>query len=433
MRVPRVEPMRSTTTNLLAPNGTNETTLMLRVLAFAATLTIALAALRTVRAAQVFVVSARSTGELWRIEDANGDRDALDIGERMLWASGFNSPQGMTSNGRVVYVAEEGFADGSNQVVRLLDVNGDADALDVGERSIWLNGLDDPADVSYDGSAWFLSEVDEEQIFRLTDVNDDGDVLDIGERALYADDIGAPQHILTQSGSLIVPSFTGDQINRLRDANNDGDALDVGENNVVIVQNFGGLAGVLDDGAGGFFFTSLAVDAVYHARDVNGDSDMLDIGEVLPYADPVYGWLNDPTGLVATATGFLLADSLNNQIKLVHDLNGDGDALDFGDVIVFADGIVRPHDIVALQITPPSDFNIDGNVDVADYVAWQKLGGTSAQYYAWTSTFGETAVTSGTSNGTVPEPDGAALFWTLAAAALGWKSAGRTSHARCAV
>jgi hypothetical protein len=49
-----------------------------------------------------------------------------------------------------------------------------------------------------------------------------------------------------------------------------------------------------------------------------------------------------------------------------------------------------PNEVV-LTVTGGSlagDFNLDGTVDAADYVAWRKNGGTLAEYQAWTSTFG---------------------------------------------
>jgi hypothetical protein len=52
------------------------------------------------------------------------------------------------------------------------------------------------------------------------------------------------------------------------------------------------------------------------------------------------------------------------------------------------------------------DFNVDGVVDAADYVAWRKNGGTLAEYQAWTSSFGM-STGSGAGHGrsaAVPEP-----------------------------
>ena len=346
------------------------------------------------RAGQPYVVSELLNGHIWRIEDSNGDGDALDLGERTLWGDGFTQAHGMAADSRAVYVVEAGLPSGSNQIVRLSDANGDGDALDVGERTIWLDGLDLPRDISFGAAGTgYLSETNNGQIWRLVDENNDGDVLDVGEKILFADGISGPQWNVPQAGSLLVAAYIGDQIHRLTDLNGDGDALDVAEN-LVITPNFQEPIGIMDDGAGGFFFTTIAPDTVYHAQDTNGDGDMLDVAEVLSYADPVYGLLNGPFGLTAfDAGGLLLADFVNNQVKLVRDRNGDGDALDLGDVVFFADGINLPIDIVALPFGLPGDYNNNGVVDAADYVVWRKGVGvapTPANYNIWRAHFGET-------------------------------------------
>jgi hypothetical protein len=286
----------------------------------------------------------------------------------------------MAADSRAVYVVEAGLPSGSNQIVRLLDANGDGDALDVSERTIWLDGLDVPRDITFGAAGTgYLSETNSNQVWRLVDENNDGDVVDIGEKTLFAEGISGPQWIAPQAGALLVAAYIGDQIHRLADLNGDGDALDVAEN-LVITPNFQEPIGIMDDGAGGFYFTSIAPDTVYHARDSNGDGDMLDVGEVLSYADPVYGLLNGPFGLAEFDDGgFLLSDFFNSQVKLVRDANNDGDALDLGDVVLFADGITQPIGIVALPIGLPGDFNRDGTVDAADYVVWRNAAGAGVR------------------------------------------------------
>jgi hypothetical protein len=128
---------------------------------------------------------------------------------------------------------------------------------------------------------------------------------------------------------------------------------------------------------------------------------------VLSYADSVYGLLDGPCNMVAyEGGGFLLTDSNNNQVKLVRDINGDGDALDLGEVVLFADGINAPVDIVALTLGLPGDYNGDNVVNAADYIVWRKTDGAPAGYNAWRANFGATA-SSGTGamvGAAVPEP-----------------------------
>jgi hypothetical protein len=57
--------------------------------------------------------------------------------------------------------------------------------------------------------------------------------------------------------------------------------------------------------------------------------------------------------------------------------------------------------------TAPGDFNADGAVNAADYVAWQKLFGTSPGYLEWRQNFGETG---GAGASPAPEPAATVLF-----------------------
>jgi hypothetical protein len=71
----------------------------------------------------------------------------------------------------------------------------------------------------------------------------------------------------------------------------------------------------------------------------------------------------------------------------------------------------------------PGDFNGDGKVDAADYVVWQKNGGTQADYDLWRANFGRMAGSGaasaasasrtppqGWSSSAVPEPSSAVLI-----------------------
>ncbi|MCI0333103.1 MAG: proprotein convertase P-domain-containing protein [Planctomycetes bacterium] len=63
---------------------------------------------------------------------------------------------------------------------------------------------------------------------------------------------------------------------------------------------------------------------------------------------------------------------------------------------------------------PAGDYNGDGVVDAADYVAWRKNDGTQAGYNGWRMNFGETVGGAGaaaSANAAVPEPWSSALIW----------------------
>ena len=71
------------------------------------------------------------------------------------------------------------------------------------------------------------------------------------------------------------------------------------------------------------------------------------------------------------------------------------------------------------------DFNGDGRVDAADYIAWRKTDGTPAGFNAWRTHFGQTtgsgAAATGTANpsiSAVPEPGSLGLLGLAIAAVL---------------
>jgi len=313
----------------------------------------------TVQAGQTCLVSEYYGGNIWRMEDVNGDGDALDAGEKVLWGNGFTRLGEMETAGWAVLAVEEGLTSGANQIVRLEDLNRDGDALDTGERTVWADGLGSPRSVTQGaGGNWYVTELSNDQVWRLVDTNGDGDALDTGERTLYADGLVSPYSAMVHEGDLLVTEYSASdgQVHRLADVNGDGDALDVGEN-LPITPIVPYPLGLLANGSGGFFFSAFDADAVYQARDLNGDGDMLDTAEVLRYADSVFGGVDGPWGMTPNAgDGFLLADFMDDQVLLVRDVTGDGDALDPGEVTVWADGVTAPGDVAPAPIPEPSTF-----------------------------------------------------------------------------
>ena len=196
--------------------------------------------------------------------------------------------------------------------------------------------------------------------------------------------------------AILVTASDQDEVLRLTDKNGDGDALDVGESSV-ITPIIDSPVGLLADGGGGFFFSSLSDDAVYQAVDRNGDGDALDVIETLPFADSVFGGLNGPWGMADHENGgFLLADFIDGQILWVRDANGDGDALDQGDVRLFADGFTFPVDVVAAPDCSP-DADADSDVDGRDFLLLQRENPTKISL--WEANYGMSPVASA-----VPEP-----------------------------
>lgn len=72
----------------------------------------------------------------------------------------------------------------------------------------------------------------------------------------------------------------------------------------------------------------------------------------------------------------------------------------------------------AVAASIPGDFNHDGNVDSADYVAWRKTDGTQLGYNTWRSHFGVTSTPAAVATSLVPEPTVTVKLTPIACALL---------------
>jgi hypothetical protein len=73
----------------------------------------------------------------------------------------------------------------------------------------------------------------------------------------------------------------------------------------------------------------------------------------------------------------------------------------------------------------PGDFNRDGNVDAADYVAWAKNGGHQSGFNYWRANFGSSIGGGSASLANAPEP--AAAWMLLCAMTVGALLRARTA------
>ena len=78
--------------------------------------------------------------------------------------------------------------------------------------------------------------------------------------------------------------------------------------------------------------------------------------------------------------------------------------------ITASESAFDPNQIVLAAFEPSGDFNGDGNIDAADYVAWRKLDGSQQGYNAWRTNFGRTSGTGSDANAAVPEPTTVVIF-----------------------
>jgi hypothetical protein len=88
---------------------------------------------------------------------------------------------------------------------------------------------------------------------------------------------------------------------------------------------------------------------VVQIQDINGDGDALDLVEVLQYANSTHGMLSGPWDMARyvqpageVTDGTLVVENLSGEVSLMQDINGDGDALDLGEVVAWAVGLSGP-------------------------------------------------------------------------------------------
>ncbi|WP_372573066.1 RCC1 domain-containing protein [Ruegeria jejuensis] len=193
---------------------------------------------------------------VYRLSDTNGDGDAQDSGEARVWfsadnAAGFST---VTPNGvhegvdGAIYIANAGVSSAPQDAIyRTLDLNGDGDANDAGEATLWLDlqsVIDTavPFDLSFDGDVAYLNDLTgaaADVIYRIEDRNGDGAIQSDEVVDFISDDMsfGAPVDIASAvavDGTLYTLTWFPDaaevlKVYRLEDLDGSGQIDDLGE------------------------------------------------------------------------------------------------------------------------------------------------------------------------------------------------------------
>jgi len=151
-------------------------------------------------------VTDTNNDKVWRCDDLNGDNDYTDAGEiTEFYDEVIGAVLDVQNN---VSIADGGdgqlyMADtGSDSIFLLQDLNGDGDAHDVGEATVFFDGdplnnaggvtMNSPNGINFDdtGKLWVAnagagSSTPDDTILWLQDLNDDGDANDAGEAGVY--------------------------------------------------------------------------------------------------------------------------------------------------------------------------------------------------------------------------------------------------------
>ncbi|MEL6205182.1 MAG: Ig-like domain-containing protein, partial [Pseudomonadota bacterium] len=270
---------------------------------------------------------------VYRLVDKNGDGDAQDAGEAAVWFSEANAggltlptPNGISEGADgAIYVVNAGVASRpADAVYRTIDLNGDGDANDAGEATVWadlqaLNLSSSAFDISFDGDVAYVNDTvggDPNVIWRLEDMDGDG-VVQPDEAKIFIDEtraFGAPvdfANAIALDGSLYTLSFAESgqdaKLYRLTDFDESGQIDQVFEaqevwNAAALPEGFGFDLGfsVAADEDGRVVLTAnsfASTNDIVILENLNGDNDFLDSGETTIFASEAEGGIGRPRSL----------------------------------------------------------------------------------------------------------------------------------------
>ncbi|MCV6585612.1 MAG: Ig-like domain-containing protein [Marinibacterium sp.] len=266
-----------------------------------------------------------SADAVYRLRDRNNDGDAQDAGEAEIWfsadnAAGFSTitPNGVAQGeDGAIYIANAGTrSTPQDAIYRTVDLNGDGDADDAGEATLWLDlqtiiDTSVPFDLSFHGDVAYLTDLTgtaPDVVHRIEDLNGDGTIQTDEVTAFITDDasFGAPVDIagaVAADGSFYSATWFPDRgeifkLYRLTDLDGSGKIDSVHEAREVWNAN------MLPEGIGADIGFSLAVDddgtvvltansfagqsSIVRLENLNGDGDFFDAGETVLFGSESY-------------------------------------------------------------------------------------------------------------------------------------------------
>ncbi len=259
-------------------------------------------------------------------------------------------------------------------------------------------------------------------VWRMMDLNQDGDYDDAQEISVYYDDVAGSIALTNPTciavggdGTAYIADSTVDIVVALRDLNGDGDALDPGEHTIFFDgSNQSGILmpsaqGLCVDAIGNVYIansntSTVGVDAIIRLSDLDGDGDANDFGEAIyycqvPNSSAVVGD-SIPTTVAVGPDGRIYYTDVGATgavVKGVYrltDLNGDGDADDPGEHVLFwaptavgnafywglaiaRDGTIYVTDHGNEQVWRGKDLNNDGTIFGAEENLYYQTGGST--------------------------------------------------------
>lgn len=387
--------------------------------------TVALAALAAAASAQIggpapldsrtagLLIADSSLDTIYFTKDRNGDGDALDPGEHHVFFNDLNNSFILTTGLVEMFQSRDGSiyvgdSDG-DYIIRLFDANGDNDAMDEGESSVFfesgVNGflLSTPVGIWEDDEG-YLYVVNagaggvSDSVLRLKDLNGDGDAHDEGEATLFFDTQGlVPSSsafgLVILNGTLYISdTLGGDPDAVIRAADEDGSGeITFDEFNVFVDDDntLGVQIGFPIGTDGTAIFTmensGSQVQSIWRLEDLNASntidlpSEVVEVWNDLqvptgPVLNNVFDIAFGPGGRIAvTSNG---SDIQDNVFMLIDkSVPADGDFLDDGETTLWASGTTGEDGFIdnarAVEfIRCASDLDNNGLVDVFDLLAF---------------------------------------------------------------
>jgi len=192
------------------------------------------------------------------------------------------------------------------------------------------------------------------QVIKLMDINGDGDFLDFAEQSVFADSLPLGlDRITALGGRLFVGATNSAEVFVMADLNADGDAMDFGEvmlyGQIAPSMPAPALAGLASAADGTLFAGDRVAGKLYAFVDANGDGDALDFAETLVVAEG----LSVPTAVAVRPDGAILVaqNDATIPVRILQDRNGDGDFLDFAENLSYVENVSPGADIAAATDT----------------------------------------------------------------------------------